>query len=459
MTKRFAIRQLFHLMCAGGLIGLSSNAMAAAFQLYEQDGASVGNYHAGRAVTDNASTAYYNPAGNTQFTNQEMILGDVGIMSSLKYSGTVSPGIIVPGVGVFPVGPTQSAVAQGGAFSQVPDFHYVAPISKNFGFGLSVAAPFGLKTNFGRNTALRYAATLSELKVIDYSPSLGVSVNDKLSFGVGLDIQRMGAEFDQMGTIGTGTDTDSKTKGWDTAYGFHLGALYHFRPTTRVGLTYNSQVVHHIRGTSKFVGPIANFANTLATGSPGAVVSNYANAHLTLPAATTLSLFHQLNPKWALMGTAIYTQWSIFQSLSIADAASASTELTIFGPVPVPSPNTTVSVPTHYRNTWNFSVGADYYATDKFTFRGGLGYDQTPVKNAYRDVRIPDGDRIAIAVGGHYQASKALGFDLGWTHLFMSGTAKINPPPVVTGGQVVSTNGSVKASADVIGAQVVWDIA
>jgi long-chain fatty acid transport protein len=72
MEKRFSVRQLFKLMCIGGIIGLSSNAFAAAFQLYEQDGASVGDYHAGRAAQANdASTVFYNPAGIIRLKNQQ----------------------------------------------------------------------------------------------------------------------------------------------------------------------------------------------------------------------------------------------------------------------------------------------------------------------------------------------------------------------------------------------------
>jgi long-chain fatty acid transport protein len=129
-----------------------------------------------------------------------------------------------------------------------------------------------------------------------------------------------------------------------------------------------------------------------------------------------------------------------------------------FGPVPEASTAITVNLPAHYRNAWNFSVGSEFYATDKVTLRGGVGFDQTPVKNYYRDVRVPDQDRYAIALGTHFQATKTVGIDLGWTHLFMAGLARINPPAEVTGGQITTTNGNLQGSADVFGAQLTWDI-
>src|SRR5580700_3762515 len=50
MVKKHIIKQLFLLMAITGSIALPHSVFAAAFQLWEQDGASVGNYHAGRAA-------------------------------------------------------------------------------------------------------------------------------------------------------------------------------------------------------------------------------------------------------------------------------------------------------------------------------------------------------------------------------------------------------------------------
>ena len=88
MAKRSAIKQLIHLLCVTGILAFSTQAVAAAFQLYEQDGATVGDYHAGRAAeANNATTAFYNPAGMSRIPNQQIVFGDVAILSDLKYRG------------------------------------------------------------------------------------------------------------------------------------------------------------------------------------------------------------------------------------------------------------------------------------------------------------------------------------------------------------------------------------
>src|SRR5690348_7484041 len=47
MVKKHTLKKLFLLMTITGSMVLPHSVFAAAFQLWEQDGASVGNYHAG----------------------------------------------------------------------------------------------------------------------------------------------------------------------------------------------------------------------------------------------------------------------------------------------------------------------------------------------------------------------------------------------------------------------------
>ncbi|MBX3708913.1 MAG: outer membrane protein transport protein [Gammaproteobacteria bacterium] len=462
--NRFCMRRLVSILCTSGLLGVSSQAMASAFQIWEQDGASVGNYHAGYAAEANdASIAWYNPAGITRIKNQQFVFGTSAIVSDFKYKGSVGITELSPTLmGIVPVTVTfNSVVAQGGNFSLIPNMQYVAPINEWVGFGLSVDAPFGLKTNYGRSTPLRYAATLTSITVVDISPSLGFKISDKASLGVGFDVQKAYAEFNSIAglidpfpfgekTVLTEEDTESSNKANDTGYGFHLGWLYEFNPCTRVGISYHSQVVHHFSGTSRFSGPIV----TDIIMQDGPLVSNRATTNVKLPPYTALSIYHKLNPSWALMATGIYTQWNTFKTLTLKQVAGlANDPLTLVAP----STDIQITIPENYRNTINISLGANYYPTDTIILRGGIGYDQSPVRDTYRNVQLPDGDRYAVALGGHFQATKTLGLDVGWSHIFFNKT-KVHPPAQVNGAETVSTNGHVTGGADVLSGQVTWDI-
>jgi long-chain fatty acid transport protein len=448
----FIPRPLVTTLCAAGLLGLAAQVQASGFQLWEQDGASVGNYHAGYAAEANdASIAFYNPAGITRFKNQQVVLSTDAILTDFKYKGSIG---LVEGQDPFVFTANYNSVtAQGGTFNFVPALHYVAPLSERIGFGFSVDAPFGLKTNYGSSTPVRYVTTYASLTVVDISPSLGIQLSNKSSLGFGLDIQRAFAEFDSIGTLIAipGSDSDSRNTANDTGYGYHAGVLYEFSPQSRAGLSYHSQVVHHLTGYSKFNGPIADF---LENGP----VSSRVRSNITLPPYTALSLYQRVHPRWAIMSSAIFTQWNIFKSLTLSGVSGA-----VDAPYPdiiAFSNEIQVTIPEHFRNTWNLTIGANFDATDKIMLRGGIGYDQSPVLAQYRNVELPDNDRYVIAFGSRFKATKTLAFDLAWSHFFFnqSGITGVSPPPQVAGGQTVTTNGSVNGGADVFAAQVTWDL-
>ncbi len=446
MVKRFYFKRLVLLMAAAGVTTFASNAMAAAFALWEQDAASIGNFHAGAtSEADDASTAWYNPAGLVRIKNQQLIAGADPVLTNFRYSGSVQTSTIVdPDTGLTAA--PQNVIAQGGGFNMVPFGHYAAPISDCVVFGMSIVVPFGLKTDYGNTTLARYAATLTSLKVVDFTPSLGIALNDKLSVGAGLDVQHLSAELDQYTTEGVAggvlLDTISQNSLSDNAYGYRLGALYQFTPATRVGLSFRSKVTHHATGNSYFIGPLAENGVEQYTGA--------LKVTATLPAITTLSIFQSINPCWDAMASATYTQWSVIKDLVLqniagVDGAGVNSNTVIF------------DLAEHFRNTWNYSIGANYHPCDKWIFRTGLGYDQSPTRDLYRNLQLPDSDRIAAAIGAHFQATKCVGFDVGWTHIFAINT-HINNLSQTVGPETVITNGSVRANADVYGFQIKWDI-
>lgn len=445
--KRFLIRRLITVLCSAGLFGITTQASASAFQLFEQDGGSyLANFHAGYAASAvDATTAFYNPAGLTRFKNQQVVLAGINVLTDFKYTGTV-------GVNTINMGTPAPVVGQGGGYSFVPALNYVAPISDWVAFGFSVVVPFGLKTDYGTSTIIRYVATETSVNVVDVSPSLAFKFN-RFSLGAGFDIQKMHAEFNSVATItDVNSDTLSTNKADGTGYGYHLGALYEFNDCSRVGLSYHSQVVHHLSGTSRLEGPLADPLAAALEGKLDNVSTSHASTGVTLPAYTALSVYQKVMPSLALMGTAAYTQWSSFKSIILNSVAGLVPSDGFLEPGTIQ-----VEIPQNYHNTWVFSVGADYYATDSVTLRGGFGYDQTPVRSAYRDVRLPDGNRFVIALGGHYQATRCVGVDLGWIHVFVN-EVNVHPPIQVAGPLEVTTNGKAKGGADVYGAQITWDM-
>lgn len=439
------------------ITGIMASQMthAAGFSLYtEGSAAEIGNFAAGAAAEGaDAAIGWYNPAGLVLLHDEQVVVSGVGVLPSTKLTGTST--FRTTG---FPPYSQSFAGLQGGKNAVVPAIHYARPLGSQAVFGLSITSPFGLSTNWGESSPVRYAATLTELMTVNVSPELGGKLTDNLSIGGGLDLQWAQVKFNSM--VGAPTlaqiqslspyiyDSLSNNKGTDFDIGFHAGILGMYNDNhTRIGLNYQSAVKHQFNGTSVLTGRLADpaFENPFATFTSNNLSSN----EVELPNSVTLSGYQDVNKKLALLGSAIYTGWNSFKAIQLNQVAA-------FSDVTADPAIINVTAPENYKDSWRFAVGANYHVTDQWMLRTGAGYDETPTVNAYRDIRLPDANRWALAIGGHYQMRPNVGFDLGYAYLWANGSTPINNTQPLGANSTYNVNAAANVYAQLVGLQVVW---
>lgn len=452
------------------VLGLMTNASyAGGFSLYtESSPAAIGNFAAGIAAeAADASTGWYNPAGLTLINQPQVVFGGVGVFPSSKLTGSSQYNT--------PLTPTPYVRSysnmNGAEDAFVPAFHYALPLNERITLGLSLVSPFGLSTKWGRQDPVRYAATFSELLTTNLSPEIGAKINENFALGAGLDIQYARVKFNSVlgspallqayaqlpfGITPTALDSYSYNKGDSYGVGFHVGGLFMFNEShTRLGLNYQSKMRHKFQGHSRLTGALATPGLTplnpvsIPDANPSAVYwsnSLFSN-HIEFPDVITLSGYHTVDEKLALLGSVVYTGWNSFKTIQLNNVAaydSAKMQQTQI--------NSTST--QNYKNAWRFAVGANYQLNEQWMLRVGGGYDETPTNNADRDVRLPDSDRWALSLGTHYQWRPDLGVDVGWTHLWAENTTINKTIPLGTSEFTVNARG--KAHADLVGAQLTW---
>ncbi|MHC4410548.1 MAG: OmpP1/FadL family transporter, partial [Planctomycetota bacterium] len=76
---------------------------------------------------------------------------------------------------------------------------------------------------------------------------------------------------------------------------------------------------------------------------------------------------------------------------------------------------------------WKGSVrlagGVFFTPVEKWTFRMGLAWDQSPVPDRTRTPRLPDSDRVWLAAGFTYRINKACAVHVSYFHLFIDRTS------------------------------------
>lgn len=386
-------------------MGCAPFASAAGFALVEQNASGLGNAYAGQAAAaTDASTIFFNPAGMTYLPDRQLVLAGHLIKPQAEFSGTATP---------------DNSGGQGGDagdLALVPNGYFAFRLTPDVHLGVGLGAPFGLKTEYDPGWIGNRHAIKSELKTINLNPSIAWKASDSLSLGAGLSLQYAEATLTNTSPAGLVT-----VKGDDHGWGFNLGALWQIDEATRIGLAYRSEVDYTLEGTVAF------------SGMP--VLNGPVTADATMPDSASLSLFHKVNPRWDLLADLTWTGWSDFDELRIVRTSGGVVGVT----------------PENWRDTWRYSIGANYHYDDRLTLRGGVAFDQRAASDAYRTARIPDEDRTWLAFGAQYRLSGRSRIDVGYAHLFVK-DADLDK---TEGG--VSLTGTYEASVDILAAQLTMD--
>ncbi len=383
------------LVCALG----AHEAQASGFAIRENSAEALGTAFAGNASSATfLSTIFNNPAGMTQFTGDRAQLDASLILPSTRFEGTATQTCAFCGPGPGPATFTTfgEGSGNGGQAAFVPAAYILHSFSDDLKFGFALTVPFGLSTSYPTNWVGRYFGIRSNLETLDLNPNIAYRVNQWLSVGAGFSAQYLYADLTNAidFTEPTGTllpDGRARVHGDDWGFGGNVGILLQPWDSTNIGLTYRSQIDHTISGSldvSTFLG---------STSTP-------AKAKLTTPDSVDLSITQKLTDKLRLAMDLQWTHWSVFQNLTV-DASGSGAVLS--------------STPEHFRDTWFASVGGTYNWDDHWTFRAGVAFDETPVRDQDRTVRLPDANRFWIAFGAGYKFSDGFSVDLGVAHIFM----------------------------------------
>ena len=197
------------------------------------------------------------------------------------------------------------------------------------------------------------------------------------------------------------------------AWGFNVGLMWSPLENLRFGLSYRSQVNHHADGDLEIDNPklSSSVPPELGQALSGVLGTYDASASLSAPAWAMATAAWDVNDLLSLYATFRWTDWSSFEELKI-DGGYAN----VPGIGTLPRGDT---IKNHWQDTYLFSVGADLRFTNWWTFRAGIGYETSVIdEESYRTAIIPDADRLWLALGSSFQATKNMQIDVSaaWLH-------------------------------------------
>ena len=456
----------FKLSSAALLVAASiSAAQAGGFMLTEQSVANQGRAFAGAGIVgDDLSAVWFNPAGMTLQQGTAAQIGATLISLNLKAKSTDG---------------TQTDNGRDKEMP-IPSAYFIHQLSPDMWLGLGITTPFGLSTSYSDNWGpssplgdgqMSDRGTNAEIKVFNFNPSLAWKATEKLSFGAGVSIEYADAKYqtntydpnlqkllidnapeDLKKSIGN-AQAGLKADGW--AWGFNFGLMWQPTETVRVGLAYRSSINHSVNGdtTIRFKNVGSSSLTTLksyikedkftilqgmlASGNTGGLniganeTSTVVNGSASVKAPQTAMLTGtwQATPKLRLSGLVRWSDWSSFDQLRINVSGESLDKLAGLLGTQEDLSKAGMTVENHWKDTWLFSIGADYDINEQFTVRGGVGYETSAVDDPrYRSPLIPDMNRLMLAAGLTWRPTKNLQGDFAFTYMKGLGNSDLYRP-------------------------------
>jgi long-chain fatty acid transport protein len=455
---------------AAALALAAGQALGAAFALHEQNASGLGHaYAGGAAAAEDVSTIFFNPAGLVRLQTTQAVLAGNVICPSAKFRDSGSQPAAFQSLG--------GNGGDAGSCAVVPNLYLGVPFTAKWSFGLGINVPFGLKTEYDPDWIGRFQAVKSSLDTINVNPVLSWEPTKNLTVGGGVNWQHLKAELTNRvnyagafatgvgaavaaGQIpaaaaptligaATGLQSDAKVTGNDSGWGWNVGVLWQASEQTRFGAAYRSKIKYDVGGSVNFDNPppssLGALPSTLApvgaaimTGVNSVLASGDVSLAIEMPDTANVSIFHQFTNKWDLMADLQYTGWSSIQQLQIVRSSGVVLQTT----------------PENFRDTWRISGGANYRYNDKLILRGGVAFDQSPVREAQLTPRLPDNDRTWLAIGAQYMFSPSVAIDLAWTYIF------VRDPNINQNAGSTAANGLIsgtyKSNVNIVGLQLTY---
>lgn len=246
---------------------IASGAQAAGFYLKELSITGQGRAFAGEVTnTEDAAAVYFNPAATAGMTgSKNLTIGAHAIAPDSKLTNTGT---------LFSNGVNNNVEAAGAetknpyGTSLIPNIYATMPLENGSVLGFGVNNPFGLANQYEKDSFVRYDSTETELKTPSFNFSLAKQLNDKFSFGFGIEAQKGEAILESalpLSATTSGYTSQVSGTGYAPAAiigdinsrleaetGFELapfiGITYQMSDETQLGFSYRSGIDHTASG-------------------------------------------------------------------------------------------------------------------------------------------------------------------------------------------------------------------
>ena len=392
--KRISVQGII-VLCFCLLVSAGS-AQAGGFALYEWSNRGLAMGTTGYAQGVDASVIATNPALMTKLDGDYAMAGVTFI--SPQSTVTINGNKNKTKANIFPV----------------PHAYYVHKSESNdkVWLGIGMFTRFGLGTEYDKNWPAKAFLQYVDLESTSLNPNIAFKVSDDFSVAVGVELLR--GSIDLQREV-AGRPISAHTEGY--AVGGNIAMHYDISDDWSAGLTWRAPMKMTTTGSGQTI---------------GASTQDDQQVKATLPGSYTFGLAYQPLDDLTLEFDVVHTRWDSIDSMDYNGVINNSNEL-------------------HYKNTWRFQLGGEYWATDWMALRAGYVYDQTPTRAGYASFMLPANDRRLFSGGLGFKWDKWTA-DLSFMYITTKERKSVTVTDATAGGVTADfKNGQTWASGLSIG--------
>ena len=400
------------ILAAAALIFSTGSAVAEGYQINSLSARQIGMGHTGIAQKLGAESMFFNPAGMAFMDNTLDLSGSfTGI--SAHCTATVNGKDYKTDNGIStPLG-----------------VHAAFSIYKNLKAGISFYTPYGSSINWTDNWPGAVLNQNVNLKAFTLQPTIAWAITPKLSIGAGAMItwgnvdlnkglvtaettDRALALLKQLGQLpaetpafGNTTPASVNLQGdANVTVGLNVGAMYDVNERITLGASFRTKMMMKVNAGSAYVRYANAITENLLGTSLGLINEANFKAEMPCPWVFGIGIAYKPIDRLTLAFDARLTGWNTYKSL---DIEFLSEQLTPYNQ----------NITKNYKNSWCYSLGAQYALTDRFDIRAGLMVDTSPVNKEYYNPETPGTTKIEPTVGFSFRPYKNLSVDFGFMYI------------------------------------------
>ncbi|MEN8192015.1 MAG: outer membrane protein transport protein, partial [Bacteroidota bacterium] len=344
------MRKLLQLITITTLI--SVQVFASGFQINEHGARGMAMAGAYTALALDGSALYYNPAGLSQLSGTQFMLGTTLISPSAAFRG------VTPNIDEYNM---ESAL-----FTPI-NLYITHQLSEKMTFGFGVNNQYGLGSKWEEDWIGKYLAIDTEIQTFYFTGGASYKLSDAFSIGATFSYVYGNVTILKKNPLTPFQgDAEIDLEGTAGSYAYSAGLLFTPSDVLSIGLDFRSGTSMNFSGTAEVIAPQALLdAQQIPNGS--------VEAPLTLPYNATIGIALKPSDALTISLDYQYVGWSSYDKMEITFEDFLNEE---------GDPYVSTAI-RDYTDGSIVRLGMEYSLNENFDLRSGILYDYNPVKDEY----------------------------------------------------------------------------